>query len=257
MMALATIFITSTKSSFAHELELIRATTQGNQLLTGTYANFGLPVYRKAINDTTLVVDIVPGSFRRSDGSLCFCARDSTCMRLMGIYNVTLNPRKIVLVHNITSFYFGCMLIDSVLRSTLECFFDDSECLKYMLHYFTDDTSSLNITALSTAQTSQFQSNTTVGVLLQNLFVEEWTTNISYASYFAACAPETCSYTYTERNSLLHVVTTLLGLYGGLTIVLRLIVSHLIPFVIKKSRKCYRQRSLSIVPDAANQATSE
>ena len=199
--SLVATFVMATERSFLHELDLIRATTQGNQILTGTYANFGVTIRNSTTNGSILDADIVPGYFILADGSPCFCARDSTCALPMGIYYISYNPFKPHSIFNISSFYFGCMLVDSLMRSTLQCFFDNSDCLRSILPYPTNTTSSVNITPLMTRRSSKYQSNTTVGVLLQNLFVEEWSTNTSYASYYVECAPQSCTYTRTERKS--------------------------------------------------------
>lgn len=50
--------------------------------------------------------------------------------------------------------------------------------------------------------------------------MEEWIVNVSYARYFAQCAPNVCTYSYIDDASALYVANTLLGLYGGLTVVL-------------------------------------
>jgi hypothetical protein len=256
-VALAAEFATSAEQSFAHELALIRATTQGNQLLTGTYANFGLPVYNSTTNDSVAVVDIVPGYIPLANGSPCFCARENTCVELMAIYYFNGYLDVISTVFTIPSFYFGCILVDSLLQSTLECFFDNTRCLEDLLTYLTNDTSSINITQLVATRPSQFQPNTSIGVLLQNLFVEEWSTNVSFASYFASCAPKSCTYTYPKRKSLLYVLTTLLGIYGGLSVALRLIIPILFEHIGQHIRKWRLRRSSPISTISSSNAVGE
>ena len=241
---LATEFISSTERSFARELALIRVTTQGNQLLTGTYANFGLPVSNGSTNSTTAAVNIVPGYFNNPDGTPCFCARNSTCAQLMGIYYWDAFYETNTLLYVIPSFYFGCMIVDSVLQSSLECFFDDSTCLDTILPYFWNLTLFINVTRLDTTRSTQFPSNSTIETLAYKLFVEEWYTNVSYASYFVSCAPESCTYTHMQTKSILYVVITLLSIYGGLSVLLRVILPLSVKYLVKNIRH-RRQQQLS------------
>jgi len=54
--------------------------------------------------------------------------------------------------------------------------------------------------------------------------VETWNEIIQYDEYYDQCAPEQCTYTFTSRKNLLQVITTTVGLFGGLSVGLRVIV---------------------------------
>ncbi|CAF5035592.1 unnamed protein product, partial [Rotaria sp. Silwood1] len=71
---------------------------------------------------------------------------------------------------------------------------------------------------------SRFQLNTSIQLLVDALFIEQWHFNVSYPSFYEQCAPTYCHYTVNEHNNALHVVSQILGLYGGLTVSLRFIV---------------------------------
>ncbi|CAF1224249.1 unnamed protein product [Rotaria sordida] len=86
----------------------------------------------------------------------------------------------------------------------------------------------INISPLDNSTPSRFPKNTSIGTLLDEYFLEEWTYNVSYEDYFAACAPTHCNFEYVTRNNLLYVATSVLGLYGGLTIGLRFIIWNVI-----------------------------
>ncbi|CAF0876170.1 unnamed protein product [Rotaria sordida] len=81
----------------------------------------------------------------------------------------------------------------------------------------------LTISPLDSSTLSRFSKSTSIGTLLDEYFLEEWTQTGSYEDYFAACAPTHCNFEYVTRNNLLYVATSVLGLYGGLTIGLRFI----------------------------------
>ncbi len=51
--------------------------------------------------------------------------------------------------------------------------------------------------------------------LINALFVETWQNQSNYTAYFEICHPFECRYTVRDRNNLLFILTTILGLYGG------------------------------------------
>ena len=75
-----------------------------------------------------------------------------------------------------------------------------------------------------------------LSMLSRNYSSKILSNQLSYASYYSQCQPQFCQYTVTERSELLYVVTSLLGFYGGLSVVLRLIIPHLINFLVRKMR---------------------
>lgn len=64
--------------------------------------------------------------------------------------------------------------------------------------------------------------------MIEQLMVENWTKFISYDLYFNSCAPQYCIYSVTERKDVVFLVTSLLGLFGGLNIALRLVIPLLV-----------------------------
>jgi len=64
--------------------------------------------------------------------------------------------------------------------------------------------------------------------------IEEWIAPAIYEKYYNACQPTRCTYTIKTRNDIIYIVTTLLGIAGGLITVLRLVVPRLVKIVRKK-----------------------
>ncbi len=62
---------------------------------------------------------------------------------------------------------------------------------------------------------SKFQ-NLSITELNNALFVETWQNKSNYTAYFEICHPLECRYTLPDRNDLLLILTTILGLYGGM-----------------------------------------
>ncbi|CAF0927857.1 unnamed protein product [Adineta steineri] len=120
----------------------------------------------------------------------------------------------------VSGFLGGCYPLDALLESTLDCLYDGS-CFKALLKYFP----ALNQTNLNwtTSVLPSSQKNVSVNDRLSNVFIDQWLTQINYSRYVAECAPSICTYTITDRTNFSYTIGLLLSLYGGLTILLRLI----------------------------------
>ncbi|CAF0896457.1 unnamed protein product [Adineta steineri] len=128
----------------------------------------------------------------------------------------------------------GCTPSESLLVSTLECFYNQS-CMD-LIEEYTNYRS--NVTHLSSI-TSRFSVNTSITELVHNLFIEEWTTTMmNYSFYFKQCSPLLCSYTFTENFNVFYTITFLLSLQGGLTIIFKWVC----PTIIQIIDKLYKYR---------------
>jgi hypothetical protein len=168
----------------------------------------------------------IPHSYNNNS---CNCMVSRACQRPLLI-----GPPDLILPGLVVS----CTPIDGLRMSTLECFFSSS-CIASIinhLEYYTKidgspptdfaipKTPSLLVSPLNDSIASRFSKKDPIHIMIEKQFVEEWTSAASYEQYYAACAPTTCRYEIAQRQSILHVITSLLGLYGGLTIGLRLLI---------------------------------
>ena len=195
--------------------------------------------------------------------STCECKNNVSCSAPVGHYRN--NTFSIIGRNfpssegNIAGLLVGCYTMEGLLRSALECFFD-ATCLQMIFDYILVPNSS-NFNPLDISRT-QYATLTTVEVLSDNAFVENWTAQISFEKYFTECAPSACIYTYQQHDNLLFILTSLLGLYGGLIAVLRFLHPLLIgwwrkrsirtanPAVCKYTKKCpsFQTRFHSFTP---------
>lgn len=180
------------------------------------------------------------------ENSTCTCAVSSMCNRSMQI-----GPPDLI----IPGLVVGCSPVDGLRMSTLECFFSSS-CIATILaylDYFTQMDGSppidfvspidppLVITALNESKLSRFLTTTRIGSIVDELFVEKWEQASYYEKYFSACAPRSCHYEYVRRNDFLYLLTSLLGVYGGLTASLHFLTwNGLRLFEKVKNRICNR-----------------
>jgi hypothetical protein len=82
-----------------------------------------------------------------------------------------------------------------------------------------------------------------VNDLVEQLMVDEWSFNASYDSYFAQCNPSICTYTYVTQFDILFIITTVMGIIGGVVTILMLLTLPLVSFT---RRFLYRQRRLLV-----------
>ena len=217
-------FISSTANSYLSSLRLIRDTTQANSLLSAKWSNYAL-----------YVASGYPNVFGRPRGydDNCSCDSSSSCVTQSPIYQN--NSRSSVWY--VPGFYTGCFVLEALRRSHLECLYNQT-CLAQLLFHF-DSTTPLSITALDSSATSHFQPNTTVEKMLERLMVDNWNWTITHDDYYRSCQPSECTYTIRTRNDAIYIVTTLVGLIGGLVTALLLAVPHLIWSI----RRCCEPRT--------------
>lgn len=150
----------------------------------------------------------------------------------------------------------GCSAIQSLLLSTLECFYNSSDCFPILLNYIqstyifnVEEPSWFDPKPLHDARTmNEFAPNTLLSEIVKRVMIQEWNPSFPYGRFYTACAPSHCSYTQTARvNTFFEALIRLISTIGGLTISLRLITPHLVRFCIrllsKKNVSHHREQS--------------
>ena len=89
-----------------------------------------------------------------------------------------------------------------------------------------------NISNLDPAKPTRFDINTTLEAIFEELMIEDWNAQASFSRFYEICRPESCSYSYNERPSLILLVSIISGVIGGLDVVLRLICPVFIHIII-------------------------
>ncbi|CAF1577131.1 unnamed protein product, partial [Didymodactylos carnosus] len=120
----------------------------------------------------------------------------------------------------------------ALLQSTLECFYQ-YECFHQLVLYMNYGYL-INTTLLDSSINSKYQTNSIVADLVSQLMVEQWNPNVSYDQYYQQCQPKQCTYTYVQQFVLTYIIATILGIFGGLTAVLRIIIPPTVKFIRKK-----------------------
>ena len=175
----------------------------------------------------------------------CSCGTRNDCIKRGGLYEYSVDST----IWLIPGFVIGCSSIETVLESTLECFYNQS-CIDTLLEHGAIVVrwmgTPMNVTALNPDLASRFQQNTSMREMVGLLFVEEWQKNVYYETFYKKCAPVQCSYSYETRNEILYIATTMLSIYGGATAILRLVV----PYFVSLIMYFVQRRTLTIKPSA-------
>jgi hypothetical protein len=216
----------STANSVRRLLQSVRSTTHANGLQTVIQTS---QILLKQLDDNFRVIQ-TDVEFLYADSSICRCKSSVNCSTPIGFYTsemgltqyITLSTKPMA---NLTGFLVGCNPVESLLRSTLECLFNSS-CLK-TIHEFIPSSNITGAYALNTSQTN-FAPNMSIEEMISKLFIQNWITTQSFSNYFEQCAPIMCTYTSTQRNNALYILTKFLAFYGGLAAALRLCVPAIV-----------------------------
>ncbi|CAF1438830.1 unnamed protein product [Adineta ricciae] len=220
-------FKQTTFNQFMEILKLIQVTNHGNQLAAVLKSNWNFLFERSSDYDETpsLRKDMlaVPQQYGTEN---CSCDVQSNCSKFPGFY---FNTQDKAFGETIQGFLAGCLPLNALLQSTLDCFFNDL-CVS-MMQTFIFYHKPLPFKVLK--YSSLAIPNTTVETILSRLFVSNWLQNTSFDLYFRQCAPRLCQYSYPMEYNTVYAMTTLIALFGGLITGLRFFVRYVALIVYK------------------------
>ncbi len=234
------LFQQRTISSFVHLIQLIRSAIQTNQLAEDMVTNLG-PLEKYDNESSTWSFRFRPRDFYTNN---CSCLMSNECTRPVGFYILVTNATRAKPNVAVPGLVLGCYTIDSLLLSTLECFYNQN-CIKLLIDNYDFDAKGLlrplddraiRIQSLS-INNSRFSSNTTIGEIFSQLFVEEWINSTNYTSYYARCKPLECTYTLRKRFHIAYMLAIMLGFCGGLSAILEIILPPIVKLIMRQKTK--------------------
>ena len=234
---------TTTVTSNKHRSDFVWSSIVQNEIHTALRSNY----YVLYIPDTTSSQGW-PAIYQYLNRT-CSCGSTDTCIGQAGIYNwtgrvgvnfttvferVRYDPLSLLEVPGMMA---GCFPYSSLLKSTLECFYQQS-CLDLLKTFIPG----LSFISPISSTSSRFTENTTVENLSNQLFVESWNNQSNFTKYFQACSPQSCSYSYDQRFNWIYVTITLIGFFGGLKISTFFVAPFAVKFVRKLQKTIRRCR---------------
>ena len=215
---------------FIQTLQLIRTTSQGNGLINVFSSNWYFTLNR---NDPDLsILDTRPVNY---GNSTCSCATSPLCSSPALLFYQ--NASILFIIEGIR---FGCTILESLLQSSLKCFYS-SECLSMLLNNMPEGGSSSEWEYIVPngyfsplrMNRSRFLENDSIEMITNRLFIDSWAYNFSYELFFQSCAAQQCSFVYSYRFDPVVVLTAFLSVFSGLTLGLHFVV----PWITKLIRK--------------------
>jgi hypothetical protein len=122
--------------------------------------------------------------------------------------------------------YAGCYPLEALLQATFECLYDQ-QCI--------DPTNTVQ--AMNISQSTRFDINTTIELIVNELMVETFSIETSYLNYFMECAPSLCQYSYIENKNIIDGLTNLISLYGGVIVICRAVAVLIIKLLQRRIRR--------------------
>ena len=184
--------------------------------------------------DNTWSLGYISNTVITSLGYSCACASD-LCLDLVGFYcsGDICSPVSSTNSQTVPGLQTGCQIWQFVFAD-LECFYQQS-CVQMLidnrLYGYENVYQPLNLShikALDPHTLISFRSSNTFADLEPVAFINEWNEFADYELYFSECQPELCTYTLDQTLKPVALATSVLGLIGGLTVILRILVPSFI-----------------------------
>ncbi|CAF4164670.1 unnamed protein product, partial [Adineta steineri] len=173
--------------------------------------------------------------WKPAERTTCSCDLNDQCYDVMGLFSYTLVGNDIIRYTNFSlpDILIGCVVVSSVLQSSLSCFFNQT-CFD-RIHNSIQTTQSINISILDLNNT-RFSPHDHIETIMNSLMIETWNEKIDYDKYYEQCAPEQCTYVYTSANNPFQTVTVIIGLFGGLSVVMKIVVQFVVRWIRNQTR---------------------
>ncbi|CAF1268170.1 unnamed protein product [Rotaria sordida] len=240
-------FQLSSLIEFTTELELIRKLIVGNRFLSALHTDY-VSGYT-TVQDVGVQLQTNNRIFPDARRSTCYCRTEIDCnvesmiFDEFGQTDLEYHPPDNKTLMKIPGMLHSCLPVNTILLSTLECFYNQT-CLNNLVSLLpTTET----FTAMSEFEQSRYKLNSTIQTIIDNLMIEEWVINISYKKYYDQCAPISCTYFEDKKYDWKFVLTQLIGLLGSLIMVCSLIIENIVGFIQRRSSQntesiSYRQQ---------------
>ena len=221
--------------TFMSQFDLTNKMIFGNRLMSGLQTDSSTVYIALFRTPATM-----RGPFVTYTGTMnprqCNCYNNYDCRIAMGIYPLSevsyisdLYLDEFSIILKIPELFIGCMPINSLLHSSLTCFYNQT-CINQITSFLSTNHT---FTTMAIHEGSVFKFNSTIQSIIESIMVEKWTKNISYKQYYEQCAPRTCTYIKVEQYNSMFVLTKVISLLGSLVLIFTLII----PCVVRFTRK--------------------
>ncbi|CAF1096560.1 unnamed protein product [Adineta ricciae] len=229
------LFITTIENTFINSMQNIRDTIDTNTFIS--FYGSSTRIQATIINRTSMKISIQPRVYNMSTLS-CSCYIDPTCTVPAALYD----PINYTLIYYlIPGFVVGCSMIEATLQSNLISLYNQTwiDEFREKIEFDNKNPIPFYTRALNASRNSQYNITTSINDMMIKMMTESWYTHVNYSTYFEQCHPIECKYTYVIKYDFVYIISTIIGLIGGLDIIFR----FGIPRTIKLIRRCWFKRS--------------
>lgn len=152
--------------------------------------------------------------------SNCSCDISKSCRSSVSTYSFD-EQLTMTILYSIPNFFVGCYPIESLLASILECFYNRSWMIELDQYMGTPLGNSFNFSTLDPDWNSPYEK---IESIISRLMIDSWSSSVSFTSYYETCAPWSCTFEYEGRDNLLVVITTIISVFGGLSLACKIII---------------------------------
>ncbi|CAF4832005.1 unnamed protein product [Rotaria sp. Silwood1] len=235
--AALTHFYLSTSRAVIRELDFIQQVSQGNGIISEIESNWYF---------TSLIQPIQYGSIWAKSRS--YSDHNSSCS--CGI-NYMCTSVAMIDEWLVPGFRVGCYPLQSLLQSTLNCLYNRT-CINQLKSIYSN--TDLTVQPLDPTLSSP---NVTVQTLINELLVDRWYNSINYDQYYSSCAPISCTYSYNNQVDSIYLVTSIIGLFGGLTVALKISVPIVVKTIQHFKNHHRRNRTISLTVREIQRTTNK
>ena len=225
------IFKNWTTLDFLYNIELINDLLHGDQYASGMETNLALVTLdvtaETLATKRPFYVSPVPWSSRNQGTIICSCPIDPSCSAE--------DDRS--LSFEMKGIQIGCFILDTTLKSSLTCWYN-STCIDSLITGFAgvDVPISRIAKELNHSLPSKFSPNEPFEQIINEMMIESYTSSASFETFYNTCRPISCVYSYQQRSNLVYMLTTVIGLFGGLNIVLRWMILGIVKFFHRRKQ---------------------
>jgi hypothetical protein len=239
MNSSVTDFESVTPTRFVDMLMLIREITRVNQFINVSPTNYQLVVQNGTgrLEVNLMIIDHLVDMHNQSCSGIL--NRDCKMQTFVDVYPSVCISIWIPVDGFYTSFYG----VESLLLSQLQCLYNTT--FMHLLGTLPNPAYNQHFPPL--LQVSRFLVNVTFASLVDQLFIESWAPEFNYTAYYEQCQPRSCSYEVSKKPHIFSVISTVIGLFGGLSILFRFVTPLIVTYVVARFQRQAQQETSEVV----------
>jgi hypothetical protein len=144
-------------------------------------------------------------------------------------------------------------MVEATLKSNIAALYNQSWLDDFLVEigFYNYTSLSFHTTALNASLVSQYNTTTPIITIMQKLMTEPWHTNVNYSAYYEQCQPTACKYTYVVDHNTIYIVTTIIGLIGGLVTISQFFIPRVVELLRKRQIKLQGHTTNQVISAAS------